>query len=130
MKLVNQTVGVRIGIVVVGIGIAGTLAAGVASAADTSSAVPGSTCTVGQAEATLAAQDPADYAKIMKYSDSSAELANVLALSPAGRADYWDQVRPTDADNRQMFLGVHGWSENERHAAEAAIDTAATTCRA
>ena len=92
--------------------------------------MPGTTCTVAQAEANLKAQNPDIYAKITKYSDSTQELVDVLSLSPSDRASAWAIQHPVDADNRQLFLGVHGWSTDERHAAEAAIDQAATTCRA
>ncbi|UZF57650.1 hypothetical protein [Gordonia polyisoprenivorans] len=70
------------------------------------------------------------YQKIMQYPDSAQGLADALAISPSDRADHWAEVHPLDADNRQIFLGVHGWSEAERNAAEAAIDQAAETCQA
>lgn len=130
MRLVNQTIARRMMAAALGVGIIGVGGAGIAQAADLNTRVAGSSCTVAQAENTLKAQNPAIYTKIMKYHDSADGLADVMALSSAARADVWSQSHPVDADNRQLFLGVHGWSKDERHAAEAAIDKAATTCRA
>ncbi len=113
-------------------GVLATATAGLASAdaAGPTTSVPGTGCTVAQAENNLAVQNSAIYQKIMQYPDSAQGLADALALSPSARADHWAEVHPLDADNRQIFLGVHGWSEAERHAAEAAIDHAVETCRA
>lgn len=116
-----------------GAGIISASAAGIAQAASITDPANGGSggCTVAQAEATLKTQNPDIYAKIMKYDDSASGLADVLALSPSDRAKVWATSHPADdPKNRQLFLGVHGWSTDERHAAEAAIDQAATSCRA
>lgn len=116
----------------IGAGVLATATAGLAAAdaAGPATPVPGTNCTVAQAENTLSVQSPSIYQKIMQYPDSAQGLADALALSPSDRADHWAEVHPLDSDNRQIFLGVHGWSEAERHAAEDAIDQAAEICQA
>lgn len=132
MKLITRPRIRHLALAFIGAGVLAAATAGLASAdaAGPTTPVPGTNCTVAQAEDNLAAQNPAIYQKIMQYPDSAQGLADALALSPSDRADHWAEVHPPDADNRQIFLGVHGWSEAERNAAEAAIDQAAETCQA
>lgn len=116
----------------IGAGVLATATAGLAAAdaAGPATPVPGTNCTVAQAANTLSVEHPSIYQKIMRYPDSAQGLADALALSPSDRADHWAEAHPLDAGNRQLFLGVHGWSKAERHAAKAAIDQAAESCRA
>lgn len=58
--------------------------------------MPGSTCTVAQAENTLSAQNLSIYQTIMQYPDSAQGLADALALSPSDRSDHWLEAHRRD----------------------------------
>ncbi len=93
MKLITRPRIRQLTLAFIGAGVLATATAGLASAdaAGPTTPVPGTNCTVAQAENTLAAQNPAIYQKIMQYPDSAQGLADALALSPSDRADHWQK---------------------------------------
>ncbi|NDK92314.1 hypothetical protein GYA93_22540 [Gordonia desulfuricans] len=127
--LVRRCASVLAGTAVAAAGIG--LAAGTASAdAGPSTPMAGTNCVVAQGERALRAEAPDIYAHIEQYPTSAQGLENVLALSPGDRADDLSIAHPYNDSGLMKFLGVSGWSHDERHAATAAIEQAAADCAA
>ena len=129
-KFARRPVFRRLSIGVVGIGMVTAAATGgVASAATTTDRVPGTSCNVAQVERALNAQDPALYTKIMSSSDARSGLESVLTVSKSERARRWSRSLPaSSAHKNRTFLGVKGFSKDQRHAAEKSIESAVSNC--
>ncbi|WLP89717.1 MULTISPECIES: hemophore-related protein [Gordonia] len=125
----------RLTVAVAGLAIAGAIGGtGIAGAAPTTPPAPhhayGTSCTVGQVEKALSAQDPHLWQQINSHPKLKKHFEEMLLLSPAQRKELRDKERH-DHPNRSAVVGFRhdrGAGAQQRKATHQAVEKALHTC--